>query len=91
MLNFSNKHAHIFRNMNLFNSITALLFANGFISLIIIAIGLGASKGIRSVYMTLVIPYYVPIHKLPNASGIQMIVNGIILLSAGPMLGTFKK
>ena len=77
--------------MNLFNSITALLFVNGFISLIVVAIGLGASKGIRSIYMSLVIPHYVPIHKLPNASGLQMIVNGAILLSAGPMLGTYKK
>lgn len=55
--------------------------------MLIIAVGLGAAKGIRSVYMTLVIPTYVSIDKLPNASGIQMIANGIILLSAGPMLG----
>ncbi|KAF3423515.1 hypothetical protein E2986_07990 [Frieseomelitta varia] len=67
-----------------------LLFVNGFISLIVVAIGLGASKGIRSIYMSLVIPHYVPIHKLPNASGIQMIVNGAILLSAGPMLGIMR-
>lgn len=76
--------------MNLFNLITALLFANGFISLIIVAVGLGAAKGIRSIYMSLVIPCYVPIDKLPNASGIQMIVNGVILLCAGPMLGMYK-
>ncbi|CAD1470483.1 unnamed protein product, partial [Heterotrigona itama] len=67
-----------------------LLFVNGFISLIIVAIGLGASKGIRSIYMSLVIPCYVPIHKLPNASGLQMIVNGAMLLSAGPMLGIMR-
>ncbi|KAK9302693.1 hypothetical protein QLX08_005414 [Tetragonisca angustula] len=69
---------------------TSLLFVNGFISLIVVAIGLGASKGIRSIYMSLVIPHYVPIHKLPNASGLQMIVNGAILLSAGPMLGIMR-
>ncbi|KOX81052.1 Monocarboxylate transporter 9 [Melipona quadrifasciata] len=69
---------------------TSLLFVNGFMSLIIVAIGLGASKGIRSIYMSLVIPCYVPIHKLPNASGLQMIVNGTMLLSAGPMLGIMR-
>lgn len=74
--------------MNFLNFHTALLFINGFVSLLIVACGLGAAKGIRSIYMSLVIPFYVPIHKLPNASGIQMIVNGMLLLCAGPMLGT---
>lgn len=69
---------------------STLLFVNGFISLIIVAVGLGAAKGIRSIYMSLVIPCYVPIDKLPNASGIQMIVNGAILLCAGPMLGIMR-
>lgn len=69
---------------------STLLFVNGFISLIIVAAGLGAAKGIRSIYMSLVIPCYVPIDKLPNASGIQMIVNGAILLCAGPMLGIMR-
>ncbi|XP_033358059.1 uncharacterized protein LOC117237811 [Bombus vosnesenskii] len=69
---------------------SALLFVNGFISLIIVAVGLGAAKGIRSIYMSLVIPCYVTIDKLPNASGIQMIVNGVILLCAGPMLGIMR-
>ncbi|CAK9826589.1 Monocarboxylate transporter 14 [Anthophora retusa] len=66
---------------------TSLLFVNGFFSMIAVAIGLGAAKGIRSVYMSLVIPSYVPIQRLPNASGIQMIVNGVIILTGGPMLG----
>ncbi|CAL7933773.1 unnamed protein product [Xylocopa violacea] len=68
----------------------SLLLVNGFISMISVAIGLGAAKGIRSVYMSLVMPSYVPISKLPNASGIQMIVNGLILLSAGPLLGVLR-
>ncbi|XP_034189371.1 uncharacterized protein LOC117608408 isoform X3 [Osmia lignaria lignaria] len=69
---------------------TSLLFADGFVSLIIVAVGIGTAKGFRSVYMSLVIPSYVPIDRLPNASGIQMIVNGVILLSAGPMLGVMR-
>ncbi|KAG5332235.1 MOT9 protein, partial [Acromyrmex heyeri] len=66
----------------------SLLFAYNSASMVAVAIGLGAAKGIRSVYMALVIPSYVPIQKLPNASGIQMLTNGMILISAGPMLGT---
>ncbi|XP_053973528.1 uncharacterized protein LOC128873749 isoform X3 [Hylaeus volcanicus] len=56
----------------------------------LVGVGLGVSKGIRSVYMSLVIPDYVPIDRLPNASGIQMIANGIILLTAGPILGKVR-
>ncbi|KYN13877.1 Monocarboxylate transporter 1 [Trachymyrmex cornetzi] len=68
----------------------ALLFANDFSSMVAVAIGLGAAKGIRSVYMALVVPSYVPLQKLPNASGIQMLTNGMILMSAGPMLGVIR-
>jgi len=69
---------------------TSLIFTNGFGTIVAVAIGLGAAKGIRSVYMVLVVPSYVPIQKLPNASGIQMLTNGIILMSAGPMLGLIR-
>ncbi|KAL6267707.1 hypothetical protein P5V15_000778 [Pogonomyrmex californicus] len=69
---------------------TSLIFATGFASMLAVAIGLGAAKGIRSVYMTLVVPSYVSIQKLPNASGIQMLTNGMILMSAGPMIGLIR-
>ncbi|CAK9818584.1 Monocarboxylate transporter 14 [Anthophora plagiata] len=69
---------------------TSLLFVNGLFSMIFVAIGLGAAKGIRSVYMSLIIPSYVPIQRLPNASGIQMIVNGVIILTGGPILGIIR-
>lgn len=55
--------------------------------MIVVAAGLGVAKGIRSVYMSLVIPSYVPIDRLPYASAIQMMVNGFIMISAGPCLG----
>jgi len=61
---------------------------NSFISVLAVAVSLGIAKGIRSVYMALVVPDYVPIQKLPNASGIQMLTNGIILMCAGPIFGT---
>lgn len=54
----------------------------------IVAVGLGVAKGIRSVYMVLVIPGYVSIEKLPSASGIQMMTNGVILTCFGPLIGT---
>ncbi|XP_012279758.1 uncharacterized protein LOC105699394 [Orussus abietinus] len=69
---------------------TSLIFVNNFVSVLIVAIGLGVAKGIRSVYMSLVIPAHVPIERLASASGIQMVVNGFILLIAGPLLGVIR-
>ncbi|XP_032664227.1 uncharacterized protein LOC116840953 isoform X2 [Odontomachus brunneus] len=68
----------------------ALLFVNSFIGVLIVAVGLGMAKGIRSVYMVLVIPNHVPIAKLPSASGIQMMVNGLILTCFGPLIGVIR-
>lgn len=58
--------------------------------MIAVAFGLGISKGIRSVYTALVIPGYVPLHKLASATGLQMVMNGILLLICGPLLGTLR-
>ncbi|XP_076650292.1 uncharacterized protein LOC143357654 [Halictus rubicundus] len=69
---------------------SAIIFANGFMSMIFIAVGLGAAKGIRSIYMSLVIPHYVPINRLPNATGIQMILNGVVFLIGGPIVGMIR-
>lgn len=64
-----------------------ILFYQTYPSMLVIAVLLGISKGFRTVYMSLVIPSYVPLEKLAAASGLQMVVNGIILLGAGPILG----
>lgn len=53
------------------------------------AVFLGIAKGFRTVYMTLLVPSYVPIEKLANASGMQMAGNGLALLIGGPLLGTW--
>lgn len=58
--------------------------------MLIVGILLGSAKGIRTVYMSLVIPEYIPIERLANASGIQMVTNGIILMGAGPLLGWIR-
>jgi hypothetical protein len=55
-----------------------------------VAFSLGIGKGVRSVYMGLVIPSYVPIKRLPAASSIQMMTNGIILIVIGPIVGLLR-
>lgn len=52
-----------------------------------IAVALGIAKGVRTVYMNLVIPTSVPLERLAAASGLQMVVNGIFILIGGPILG----
>ncbi|RLU14674.1 hypothetical protein DMN91_013046, partial [Ooceraea biroi] len=83
-----NNHTNLYGNLQYLRKHNlALIFTNSFISIVAVAIGLGLAKGIRSVYMVLVVPNYVPIQKLPNASGIQMLTNGMILMCAGPVFG----
>lgn len=66
---------------------TSLLFAKTYYGLLYIAIGMGLAKGVRQVYMSCIVPSYIPIDRLPAASGIQMVANGIILLSLGSSIG----
>lgn len=51
---------------------------------------MGMAKGIRTVYMILVIPNHVAINKLASASGIRMVANGLVLLCLGPVVGKLK-
>lgn len=48
---------------------------------------LGITKGIRSVYTALILPTYVPLQKLASATGLQMVINGLMLGISGPVLG----
>lgn len=68
---------------------TSLLFTQSYNGILIVAVGLGLAKGVRSVYMQLVIPSYIPLERLAAASGIQMVTNGIILLVFGLSIGKF--
>ena len=66
---------------------TSLLFARTYQEILYVAMGLGLAKGVRSVYMCLVVPSYIPLDRLAAASGIQMVANGIIILSMGSFVG----
>lgn len=48
---------------------------------------IGLGKGLRTVFMALVIPSYVPLHRLPAASGLQLIFAGIFYFFVGPLVG----
>lgn len=65
------------------------MFCNNFTKLLIVGACLGMAKGIRTVYMILVIPNHVAINKLASASGIRMVANGLVLLCLGPVVGKY--
>ncbi|XP_063374718.1 uncharacterized protein LOC134662428 [Cydia amplana] len=57
---------------------------------LLVAVMIGFGKGLRTVFMALVIPTHVPLHKLPGATGIQLLTAGIAYLVLGPIVGWIK-
>lgn len=55
--------------------------------MLMICSALGIAKGIRSVYMSIVIPSYIPLDRLASASAIQLFGNGVVMMCIGPILG----
>lgn len=55
--------------------------------ILLVAVIIGFGKGLRTVFIALVIPTHVPLHKLPGATGIQLLTAGIVYLSFGPVVG----
>ncbi|RZC32314.1 monocarboxylate transporter 4-like [Asbolus verrucosus] len=68
----------------------SLLISKNFYVLLGIAFALGIAKGVRKVYMWLVIPDYVPMEKLPSAGGMEALANGLSILVGGPILGALR-
>ncbi|KAF2893977.1 hypothetical protein ILUMI_12194 [Ignelater luminosus] len=48
---------------------------------------LGLSKGAKAVFQSLILPKYVSLEKLPSAMGFLMVINGILSLAIGPIIG----
>ncbi|XP_037028597.1 monocarboxylate transporter 13-like isoform X1 [Bradysia coprophila] len=69
---------------------TSVLLCDNLTKLLIIAACIGVAKGIRTVYIILVIPNYVTINKLASALGIRMVSNGLVVLCLGPLVGWIR-
>ena len=66
---------------------SVLIFTENYASLVAVMVALGVAKGLRTVYWVLVIPDYVPIERLPAASGLMSVTNGIVFMCLGPLVG----
>ncbi|KAL6440491.1 hypothetical protein ACFW04_003188 [Cataglyphis niger] len=62
-------------------------WGNSYIIVIGVSLIVGLAKGTKAVFQALIIPDYVPLEKLPSASGIQMVCNGILSIIVGPIIG----
>ncbi|KAH8275775.1 hypothetical protein KR026_008817 [Drosophila bipectinata] len=51
---------------------------------------IGLCKGIRTIFWPLIIPGYVPLNRLPGASGLQLLISGIFTLVGGPFVGLVR-
>lgn len=51
---------------------------------------IGIGKGLRTVFMALVIPSHVPLDRLPGATGLHLLFSGIFYMLAGPIVGVIK-
>ncbi|XP_072941886.1 uncharacterized protein [Epargyreus clarus] len=69
---------------------TIMLFTTSFTGMLFVALAMGVTKGVRTVYMNIIIPSYVPLERLPFASGIQMFFNGIVIITIGSLLGRIR-
>ncbi|XP_045487948.1 monocarboxylate transporter 9-like [Pieris rapae] len=69
---------------------TVMLFTTSFLGMVLVGLAIGITKGVRTVYMNIIIPSYVPLERLPFASGIQMFFNGIVIITIGSSLGRIR-
>ncbi|XP_044255845.1 monocarboxylate transporter 13-like [Tribolium madens] len=69
---------------------TVFIFCKNYNTLLAIAVVLGCAKGLRKVYMWLVVPDYVPLEKLPTASGIDLFLRGVCILTGGALVGVLR-
>ncbi|KAJ2950637.1 hypothetical protein O0L34_g8892 [Tuta absoluta] len=67
-----------------------LAYCQAYEVVILVAVVIGFGKGLRTVFMALVIPTHVPLHKLAGASGILQMFSGIVFLALGPVVGYIK-
>lgn len=62
-------------------------WSSSYNAIIAVSLLLGIAKGTKAVFQALVIPDNVPLEKLPAATGLLMISNGVLSMILGPLIG----
>lgn len=74
-----------------FNTIAGVAHVRTYEAVIAASCWIGLNKGLRTVFMALVIPSYVPLERLPAATGLQLLFAGIFYFFVGPMIGSYTE
>ncbi|XP_058985805.1 monocarboxylate transporter 9-like [Musca domestica] len=61
---------------------------NSFEVVLMLFVVIGFGKGFRMLFAPLIVPSYVPLNRLPAASGLQLIITSITSFTLGPLLGS---
>ncbi|KAJ8725144.1 hypothetical protein PYW07_016102 [Mythimna separata] len=89
-IGWDNNSFFLFGVMTMAMGRVVLAYCQKYYVVLLVAVMIGFGKGLRTVFMALVIPTHVPLHKLPGATGIQLITAGMVYLSLGPVVGWIK-
>lgn len=71
-------------------SLSVLSFCSTYGVAIAVFCFIGIGKGLRTVFMALVIPSHVPLDRLPGATGLHLLFSGMFYMLAGPIVGVIK-
>ncbi|XP_045520325.1 uncharacterized protein LOC123711679 isoform X2 [Pieris brassicae] len=89
-IGWDNNSFFLFGVMSMAMGRVVLAYCQDYKVVLLVAVIIGFGKGLRTVFMALVIPTHVPLHKLPGATGIQLLTAGIVYLTLGPVVGWIK-
>ncbi|XP_059479595.1 monocarboxylate transporter 5-like [Neocloeon triangulifer] len=89
-LKFSNRNMYLISiiQLSLFRALIMIFLDYEYV--IAIGIFLGMAKGVRTVFMPLILPALVPLHKLPSAIGLLMVMKSIAFMTLGPVYGRIR-
>lgn len=81
----------LFTHLNQKNYISGIAHFHSYEAVIASSCLIGLNKGLRTVFMALVIPSYVPLARLPAATGLQLLFAGFFYFVVGPLIGSYRK
>lgn len=70
-----------------FSTEIAIAHFHSYPAVLAASVWIGLNKGLRTVFMALVIPSHVPLHRLPGATGLQLLFAGMFYFTVGPVIG----
>lgn len=86
-IGWDNKTFFLFGVMNMALGRIILVHTRTYVMSLVVAVMIGAGKGLRTIFMALVIPGHVPLERLPAASGLQLATSGLLFIALGPVVG----